>query len=150
MNVKDIMTTNPAVCTPGDTIRDAANAMRENDCGLIPVVEDQQSKRLTAVITDRDIAIRAVAQGKGPDTLVRDVMSDGPDAVHPTDDVNRVEQVMRTRQVRRVPVIDDNGSIVGIVSQADLATQTRAASDSEVGRVVSAVSEPRGREEGTR
>jgi CBS domain-containing protein len=140
VKVKDIMTANPAVVTPGDTIRDAARQMRDNDCGLIPVVEDAKGRRLTAVITDRDIAIRAVAEGKSADTLVRDVMSDGPDAARPDDDLERVEQIMTSRQVRRVPVIDEQGSIVGIVAQADLARHDRAASDKKVGQVVSEVS----------
>ena len=140
MKVKDIMTPDPAVVTPGDTIRDAAARMKECDCGLLPVVEDANSRRLTAVITDRDIAVRAVAQGKGPDTLVRDVMSDGPDACRPEDDVDAVERVMKSRQVRRVPIVDDGGSVVGVVAQADLARNDRAASDRDVGEVVEKIS----------
>jgi CBS domain-containing protein len=140
VKVKDIMTRDPAVVTPGDTIRDAAARMQECDCGLLPVVEDAKSRRLTAVITDRDIAVRAVAQGKGPDTLVRDIMSDGPDACRPEDDVDAVERVMKSRQVRRVPIIDEGGAVVGVVAQADLARNDRAASDRDVGEVVEKIS----------
>jgi CBS domain-containing protein len=142
VKVKDIMTADPTCITPGDTIRDAARQMKDNDCGLIPVVEDAKNRRLTAVITDRDIAVRAVAAGKGPDTLVRDAMSDGPDAARPDDDLSRVEQIMTNRKVRRVPVVDQNNTVIGIVSQADLARQDRAASDQTVGKVVSEVSQP--------
>jgi CBS domain-containing protein len=84
--------------------------------------------------------VRAVAQGKGPDTLVRDVMSDGPDACRPEDDIGAVERVMKTRQVRRVPIVDEGGAVVGVVAQADLARNDRAASDREVGQVVEQIS----------
>jgi CBS domain-containing protein len=147
VKAKDIMTQNPACVTPADSLRDAARAMRENDAGALPVVEDANNRRLIGMITDRDIAIRAVADGKGADTLVRDVMTDGPDAVRADDDVQRVVEVMESRQVRRVPIIDENGGVIGMVAQADIARHDRAASDRQVGRVVEAISEPRGRAE---
>jgi CBS domain-containing protein len=81
------MTSNPACCTPDQTVRDAAQLMREHDCGCIPVVQDKQNKRLVGVVTDRDIACRATAEGKGPETSVRDVMSSDPKTCRADDDV---------------------------------------------------------------
>lgn len=142
MQVKDIMTSDPACCVPGDTVQQAAQAMKENDCGLLPVVESEQSNRLIGLVSDRDLALRVLAQGRGPDTPVRDAMTDGPDAAHPDDDIGRVEQIMTSSQVRRVPVIDQNGSVVGIVAQADLARARRGVSDRKVGEVVEKISQP--------
>jgi CBS domain-containing protein len=107
------------------------------------VVESRSSRRLIGMITDRDIAVRAVAAGRGPDTLVRDAMTDGPDAVRANDDLKRVEEVMMRRQVRRVPVVDDSQAVVGIVAQADLARHhDHEVSDRELGEVVEKISEP--------
>jgi CBS domain-containing protein len=144
MKARELMTDNPACCTPDQTIRDAAQLMRECDCGCIPVVEDSTGRKLVGVVTDRDIAVRAAALGKGPDTLVRDVMSPSPKCCSPEDDVEKVEQIMSSEQVRRVPVVDAAGCCVGMVSQADLALNDRAASEKEVGRIVERISEPAG------
>jgi CBS domain-containing protein len=116
--------------------------MRECDCGCIPVVEDKESNRLVGVITDRDIACRCTADGKGPNTPVKEAMSRDPKCCRPDDDVATVERIMAEEQVRRVPVVDDRGCCVGMIAQADLALNERAASDSEVGRVVERISEP--------
>jgi CBS domain-containing protein len=143
MKVKQIMTPDPACCTPDNTAREAATLMRDHDCGSIPVVEDTRGNRLVGTVTDRDLAIRGLAEGKGPDTPVRDLMTGDPVTSVPEDDVENVRQVMVQEQVRRVPVVDDNGAIVGIVAQADIAREEGAASDREVGRIVEAISEPR-------
>lgn len=143
MKVKQIMTPEPACCTPDNTVREAATLMRDHDCGSIPVVEDTTGNRLVGTVTDRDLAIRGLAEGKGPDTPVRDLMTRDPVTSVPEDDVENVRQVMVQEQVRRVPVVDDNGAIVGIVAQADIAREDGAASDREVGRIVEAISEPR-------
>jgi CBS domain-containing protein len=142
MNVDELMTKNPACVTPADTARDAARAMEENDCGALPVVESENEKRLIGMITDRDIAIRGVAKGKGPDTLVRDLMTDGPDAARIGDDMKTVKQIMTRNQVRRVPIIDADNRLVGIIAQADLARNDEAASDERVGEVVEKISKP--------
>jgi CBS domain-containing protein len=143
MKVKDIMTAHPACCTAGDTAQRAAELMKEHDCGLIPVVEDTSGNRLVAVVTDRDLALRVLARGKGADAPVRDAMTDGPDAVHPDDDVSRVEEIMSRAQVRRVPVVDADNKVVGIVAQADLAQADQGVSDRKVGEVVEDISRPR-------
>lgn len=142
MKTQDIMTANPACCTPDDTVQNAAQLMQQHDCGCLPVVEDQKSKRVVGVVTDRDLACRCLAEGKGADTKVEEVMSADPSCCRPEDDVAEVERIMAERQVRRVPVVDRRACCVGMVAQADLARQDRAVSDREVGRVVERVSEP--------
>ncbi|HJR17024.1 MAG TPA: CBS domain-containing protein [Gemmatimonadales bacterium] len=143
MRVKQIMTPDPARCTPQTTARQAAELMRDNDCGSIPVVESTTSARLIGTVTDRDLAIRGLAEGKGPDTPVRDLMTPDPVTCVPEDEVEDLRQVMIERQVRRVPVVDGDGVLVGIVAQADVAREEGAASDREVGRIIEAISEPR-------
>src|SRR5881396_877784 len=121
MKVRDVMTPDPACCVPTDTIQQAAKLMVEADCGCIPVVEDLQAKKIVGTLTDRDIACRCTAQGKGPDALVSEAMSTNPSCCHSEDDVRDVERVMKERQVRRVPIVDEQNRCIGIVAQADLA-----------------------------
>jgi CBS domain-containing protein len=142
MKARELMTAQPACCTPDDTVADAARLMKEHDCGCIPVVEDKETDRLVGVVTDRDIACRCTAEDKGPDTRVDEVMSRDPKCCSPEDDVDRVERIMAEAQVRRVPVVDQRGCCVGIIAQADLALNQRAASESEVGQIVERISEP--------
>ena len=99
------------------------------------------------MVTDRDIACRCVAQGGGPATLVKEVMTTDPRSCHPEDDVAAVEQIMMQAQVRRVQVVEGRGDCVGPIAQADLAVRDRAVSESELGRVVERISEP-GHQEG--
>jgi CBS domain-containing protein len=141
--VSQIMTPDPACCTPGSTAQDAALLMKEHDCGSIPVVERLETRILVGTVTDRDLAIRGLAAGKGPDTQIRELMTNHPIAAAPEDEVEIVREVRVAQQVRRVPVVDENGAVVGIVAQADLALEDGAASDQEVGRIVEAISDPR-------
>lgn len=143
MRVKQIMTPDPARCTPESSVEEAATLMRDNDCGSIPVVENTTSGRLVGTVTDRDLAIRVLAAGKGPDVQIREVMTPDPVTCVPEDEVEDLRQVMIERQVRRIPVVDTDGKLVGIVAQADIAREDGAASDREVGRIVEAISEPR-------
>jgi CBS domain-containing protein len=143
MKARDVMTANPACCVPTDTIQQAAKLMVEADCGCIPVVEDLRTKKIIGTVTDRDIACRCIARGKGADALVSEAMSTGPSCCRPEDDVRDVEKVMTERQVRRVPIVDDQNCCVGIVAQGDLArAEGRGVTDQEVGRLVERVSEP--------
>jgi len=137
------MTSDPAWCTPESTARDAATLMREHDCGSIPVVQSKEKRNLVGTVTDRDLAIRGLAEGKGPETRVRELMTSSPVTCGPDDEVETVREVMVARLVRRVPVVE-GGALVGIVAQADIAREEGAASDQEVGRIVEAISEPRG------
>ncbi len=145
MEAHEIMTRDPAWCTPDHTVRDAARLMQEHDCGCIPVVDDAGAKRLVGVVTDRDLACRCLAAGLGPETTVAEVMSVSPSCCAPNDDVQYVERIMEEHQVRRVPVIDEHGCCVGMVSQADLvraADRSPQVSDREVARMVERVSAP--------
>jgi CBS domain-containing protein len=143
MRVRDVMTADPACCTPDATAQDAAILMRDNDCGSLPVVESDSNRRLLGIVTDRDLAIRGLAEGRGPDTRVREIMTEGPTTTAPDDEVEIVREVMVAQQVRRVPVIAEDGRVLGIVAQADMAREEGAASAQEIGRIVEAISDPR-------
>lgn len=143
MRVKQVMTANPACCTPQSTAREAATLMRDHDCGSIPVVDNMQSKQVVGTVTDRDLAVRGLARGRGPDTPIRELMTDDPVTCVPEDNVEDLRQIMVEELVRRVPVVDADGVLVGIVAQADIARVEGAASDREVGRIIEAISEPR-------
>ena len=138
MKARDIMTSNPRCVTADESISRAAEIMREADVGVVPVVEDSGSMRLAGLVTDRDIAVRVVAEGRDGNVNVREIMSSGPKSVRPDDDVNRVTELMKTEQVRRVPVVDGD-RLVGIIAQADVAREGR---DSKTGDVVQKISEP--------
>lgn len=140
MLAREIMTENPECVTPQDDLARAARIMRDRDVGIVPVVEGNDGMRLLGVVTDRDIAVRHVAEGHGPDCRVDEAMSRKDLAVaRPDDDVDNVMRQMRDRQVRRIPVVED-GRLVGIIAQADLAVDY--SQDSEVGRTVERISEP--------
>lgn len=141
MKARDIMTSNPRVVTASDSISRAAEIMREADVGVVPVVEDSGSMRLAGLVTDRDIAVRIVAEGRDGNVNVREVMSSGLKTVGPDDDVNRVTELMKSEQVRRIPVCEGD-RLVGIIAQADVAREGR---DSKTGDVVEKISEPDGR-----
>jgi CBS domain-containing protein len=138
------MTPDPAFVTPDASAKQAAALMRDRDCGSIPVVDSGEKRRLVGTVTDRDLSVRGLAVGKGPDTPVQDLMTPNPVSCGPEDEVEIVREVMVAQLVRRVPVVDDQGSLVGIVAQADIAREDGAASDQEVGRIVEAISDPRG------
>jgi CBS domain-containing protein len=140
MKARELMTSNPACCTPQDSVQRAAELMAQNDCGAIPVVADMDSHRLVGVVTDRDVTLRATSCGCGPDTPVADVMSSNPRCCGPDDELSAVERVMADAQVRRVPIVDDGGCCVGMIAQADLACDEAHASDHEVRRVVESIS----------
>lgn len=141
MRAQEIMTENPACCTPQDTVQDAARVMAERDCGCLPVVSDMESKEIVGVVTDRDLACRCLGEGKGADTRVSEVMSPDPSCCTPDSDLDEVERIMAERQVRRVPVVDQNNCCVGMIAQADLA-RADAESSRDVRRTVEQISEP--------
>jgi CBS domain-containing protein len=144
MRIQDIMTKNPSWITADATVREAAQVMSRENVGMVPVVDGESSKKLVGVVTDRDIAIRCVAEGKDGSCRVRDVMSSNKLATcTESDDVANVMQAMQTEKVRRIPIVDERGSLVGIVSQADV---VRKANDSrEAERTVEVISQPGGR-----
>jgi CBS domain-containing protein len=142
MFIKEIMTPDPACCTPDTTAREAAALMRDRDCGAIPVVETQEGRRPIGIVTDRDLAVRGLADGHGPDTPVRELMTERPRAALADDEIETVRQVMMQQKLRRVLVTDAGGATIGIVAQADLARHEEAVSDRELGKVVEAISAP--------
>jgi CBS domain-containing protein len=138
MRVGEAMSRDVRLCTPGSSIRDCAKLMAEIDAGAVPVGEND---RLIGMITDRDIAVRAVAQGKGPDTPVREVMSAEVKYVFEDEEVEHVAKNMGELQVRRLPVVSRDKRLVGIVSLADLAQKQQKAA----AKAVSGISKPGGR-----
>ena len=145
MRAQDLMTMSPACVTADEPVRRVAQLMAEHDCGCIPVVDASDNRRVVGVITDRDIAVRGTAQGKGPDTSVRELMTPDPQCCLPDDELQAVERVMADQQVRRVIIVDDDGYCVGIVAQADLARaaeKTNDVTDRDLARVVERISQP--------
>jgi len=136
---RDIMTSSPRSVTPSDNVLEAARIMRDTDVGIVPVVDDVNSMRLRGVITDRDIAVRCVAEGRSGDCQVSELMSSEIITARPDDDLGTIMDRMKAEQVRRIPVVDDNQSLVGIIAQADIALE---ASDRRTGDVVEKISEP--------
>ncbi len=138
MNIFDIMTKSPAVCTPETSLTDVARMMVEHDCGAVPVVTSQETPSPVGMITDRDIVVRIVAQGQSPaEHIVRDAMSESVATVHGTDSLPDALRVMQENQVRRVPVISDQGHVIGILAQADIALNASSDQTAEVLREVS-------------
>lgn len=118
--IAEVMTTDVEVIRPEETLRDAARAMADLDVGSLPVCD---GRKLIGMITDRDITIRAVAEGKSPDTSVSDVMTDEVVWCTDTDSVDDVLQKMSDAQVRRIPVVDEDRQLVGIVALGDIALE---------------------------
>ena len=138
MRVSEAMTRGVKLCTPGQTIREVARTMAEIDAGAMPVGEND---RLIGMITDRDIAIRAVAEGKGPDTPVREVMSEHIHYCYDDEELDDVAQNMGDIRVRRLPVVNRDKRLVGILSLGDVA---RTEGGETVGDAVVGVSQPGG------
>jgi CBS domain-containing protein len=146
MLAREIMTPNPAFVTPAERLHVAAALMRDRDVGAVPVVDGEDTKRLVGILTDRDIAVRCVADGHGPGCLVRDHMTSGHvSAVRPDAPVRDVVEIMERDAVRRVPVVDLLGHLVGIVALADLATKFAARDPITTEEVLERVSQPRAR-----
>ena len=119
--LKDLMSPDVQFVSPDMTIADAAKKMRDGDFGMLPVGEDD---RMIGTISDRDIVIRAVAEGKNVATTVRDVMSDGIAWVYEDDSVEQAAAIMSERQVRRLPVVNRDKRLVGIVALGDFAVES--------------------------
>jgi CBS domain-containing protein len=116
------MTKDPVCCLPGDTVDQAAQLMKDEDVGSIPVVADQKTKRLLGIVTDRDLAVKVVAEARTIQSVkVEEVMSRDPVTCHADDDLQKAIDAMERNQVRRIPVVDDNDRIIGIIAQADVA-----------------------------
>lgn len=117
---REIMTANVTTATREMTLRDVARLLREGDMGSVPVVEDG---RLVGIVTDRDIVVRAIAEGKAPETPVTEAMTTEIFSVRPDDFAFEAVRLMGDRQVRRIPVVEADGSLAGIISMADVALE---------------------------
>ena len=122
MKARDIMTAKPLSVVPTDPVWRAAEIMKYEDIGGVPVVSDKATSQLVGLITDRDITIRCIARRHGSGCQVLEHMTPQPlHTVHPDSDVNEVVEKMEAAEVRRIPVVDDRGNLVGIVAERDLA-----------------------------
>lgn len=133
--ISEVMSTDVHVISPDATIEEAAQEMRDGHFGLLPVAEDED-EQLLGVITDRDIAVRAVAEGKDPETPVGEVMSEGVIWVEEDDSIEDAAQIMSDHQIRRLPVVDADKRLVGIVSLGDFAVDS-----ADIGPVADALSD---------
>jgi len=134
---RELMTRHVKSAHLDSSLREVARTMKEEDCGIVPVVDERG--RLKGVLTDRDLVIRTLAEGRTPDTLhARDIMTDDVEAVMPDEDIHSIIALMGRRQVRRVPVVERDDRLVGIISMADIAT--RADYDEELQRALDRIS----------
>jgi CBS domain-containing protein len=133
--VQEAMTSNPTAITPDTSVQEAARLMKTEDVGALPIVEDG---RLTGVVTDRDLAVRAVAEGLGTETPVRQLASKDVVTVDPEQSLEEAARLMGQHQIRRLPVVEEDGRLVGMLAQADVAA---AGHDTLTGEVVEKISQ---------
>jgi CBS domain-containing protein len=138
MQVSEVMSRDVNIANPGQSIREAARMMADIDAGVVPVGEND---RLVGVITDRDIAVRAVAAGKSPDTPIREIMSAEVKYCFEDDDISDVARNMAEIKLRRLPVVDGRKRLVGIISLGDIAL---AQGPDTAGEALCGISEPGG------
>jgi CBS domain-containing protein len=137
----DVMTREPMCCEPTDSIPRIAQLMKSEDVGAVPVVESKTSRKLVGIVTDRDIVVKVVADGKTVEkSTARDAMTNNPVTCREDDDVSQAVARMAERKVRRIPIVDGNGTLRGIIAQADIATRVHR--DTTTGELVEAISEP--------
>jgi CBS domain-containing protein len=134
--VREVMTSNPRCVTPETPVTEAARLMKSEDVGSLPIVEGD---RVTGIVTDRDIVLNAVAEGKNPSGMpVREVASRELIKINAEEDLSSALQLMANQQVRRLPVVDDDGRLVGILAQADIARQAK---DKDSGQMLQDISQ---------
>jgi len=140
----EVMTSNPACCLPTDMVSDAAELMRRENIGAIPVIVSQETRKLVGIITDRDLALRIVAEGvDAKSTTVEAAMTHTVITCLADDDLQKALDAMAEQQLRRIPVVDNDNRLVGIISQADVAT--RAGQPEKTAEMVKEISQARGR-----
>jgi CBS domain-containing protein len=151
MFVKQLMTTQITSCSPGDPLDHAARLMWEHDCGCLPVCVADGANRVAGIITDRDVCMSALFQGKPlRDMRVSDAMTAQVRTCRPTDSLADVEHTMRAGKIRRLPVVDDEGSLVGMITLADLAREadreqepgSAGISNRELGATLASICQP--------
>jgi len=136
-NIRDVMTTNPCAIDAGKPVSYAAEMMKKEDVGLAPIVEGD---RLVGTLTDRDIVTRVIADGRDPQSVtVREVASTDLVTIDPQQDIDEALSLMARHQIRRLPVVEEDGRLVGVVAQADVA---REGKDKKTGELVEEISKP--------
>jgi CBS domain-containing protein len=133
--IQEVMTSDPRSVSPDAPVADASRIMRDEDTGIVPIVEDG---KLIGTITDRDIVVRLIAESRDASSaIVRDIASTDLVTVDPQQDLDEALRLMAQHQVRRLPVVEEDGRLVGILSQADVA---REAQDKQTGELVEEIS----------
>ena len=141
MKVRDAMTPDPICCLATDSAQKAAGILCKQNVGSIPVVTDHESRKLIGIITDRDLCCSVLAEGlDAQTTAIEKFVSPNPVACREGANLDDCEQLMQEHQVRRIPIVDGNGRVIGIVSQADLALKDKP---EKVAKTVAAVSKPK-------
>ena len=137
----EVMTKNPSCCLPTEAVSGVARLMKKENVGSIPVIESEQTKKLIGIVTDRDLALQVVAEGRdAKSTIVADVMTLEAITCHVDDGIQKAVDAMAKHQLRRMPVVDNDNKIVGIISQADVAT--RVDKPDETAAMVKEISQP--------
>jgi len=140
MKIREVMSPNPVSCLPTDSAQLVARIMCERGIGSVPVVMDQDSRKLVGLITDRDLCCSVVADGLDPKTTtIEKFMTLNPVTCQEVEDIEHCEHLMQEHQVRRIPVVDAEGGVIGIVAQADLALKDKS---DRVSKTVAAISKP--------
>jgi|GEM_PF-469547 len=138
---RDIMTKDPVFCQATDTAVIAAKLMKRHNIGALPVIDNLRSRKLVGIVTDRDLAMRVVAESRNPESVTVDaVMSRSPVTCSPDDEYQKALDLMEKHQVRRIPAVDRNGRVVGMISEADVAL--RVADAPKTAEVVSSICQP--------
>jgi CBS domain-containing protein len=142
MTCRDVMTANPSCCVPSDSVAKAAQIMKREDVGPVLIVSDYNSGNLVGIVTDRDLAVKVIAEDRDPrNTRIDEIMSHNPVTCRENDATDKALRLMSDHQVRRIPVVDSSNRLVGIIAQADLA---RHENEEEVGEMVEEISQPYG------
>ena len=121
----EVMTKNPVCCRPDDMVEKVAQLMQSENIGSIPVIENEQTQKLVGIVTDRDLALKVVGEARDSrQTKVEAVLTPDPWTCHEDNSLEDATEIMARHQIRRLPVVNDEGQIVGIIAQADIATRT--------------------------
>jgi CBS domain-containing protein len=144
MKTKHVMTKDPKYCVSSDTAQRAARIMRDEKAGVVPVIENEQSRKIVGIVTDRDLCMNVVAEGRDPRTTqVHECMTTTVVSCSPQDSVDKATELMRDNQIRRVPIVDEQHRLVGIVSMADIVGRANVKT-SETHETLKQVSAPTG------
>ncbi len=141
---KEVMTKNPVSCLPDDMVEKVAQVMKHNNIGSVPVVDSDETKNLIGIVTDRDLVLKVLSEGRdAKSTRVETVMTRKVVTCRPDDDVQKALEAMSEHQLRRIPVVDNENKILGIIAQADMAT--RVNQPEKTGNMVKEISQAKGK-----